>query len=345
MTGEEYDLPGLVVAAFGLNTEELAVLKVLRPAAYPMIDCTGNFDLLLTRKPICVVLDPLALDKGQRDRLNAHMMGAEGPDSPIFLVTRDAEGPLYFPTLRVSMTARRDRTRSRIMKQLRETGIDPFFAFGFDTVMPVFMLNDGFVVLDITANTYERSAREVIRISAVWVADYECLDRFETLVHTDLPVSPEVTEDTGITGEMLSTAPSLLEALKMLGNWHGCDVLVAYNWEWFYPLLAHAEKQHGYQFDAGRIELDLRKLLLRLFPAYFARNPVDIDSAFRMISWRGGPNRPYCEKLAQLLIYALRYMRENCGIRSVTEILRLYQDNDLARSELKFQIQKGDKKT
>lgn len=342
MTGERYDLPGLVVAAFGLSSEELAVLKVLRPSVYPMVDCTDGFDLLLTRRPICVVLNPLALDEDQREQLNDHMLDTEGPDSPIFLVTQDAGDLLAFPTLRVSLTARRDRIRSKVMKQLRETGIDPFFAFDYDTIMPIFVLNDGFVVLDIDTNTYDRAPREVIRISAIWVADFKCLDCFETLVHTDLPVSPDVTEETGITAEMLSNAPSLLEALKMLDGWHDPDVLVAYNWEWFYPLFTQVKEQYGYAFDADRIELDLRTLLLRLFPAYFSRTWVEIDSAIRMIPGGVRPNSSYCEKLAQMLVYSLKYMWESCDIRTVTDILRLYQDNDVARSELEFQ--KGGRK-
>lgn len=330
-------LPGLVVAAFGLSSEELAVLKILRPASYPMVDCTDNFDLLLTRRPICIVLNPLALDEGQQARLNGHMFDTEGPDSPIFLVTQDAEDILAFPTLRVSLTARRNRTRSKTIKQLRETDIDPFFAFDYDKIAPVFMLNDGFVVLDVDTNTYDRSLREIIRISATWVADFECLDRFETLVHTDLPVSPDVTEETGITNEMLSDVPSLLDALKMLGNWHCPDVLVAYNWKWIYPMLSSVQKQSGYAFEEGRIKLDLRRLLLRLFPSWISRNSANIDSALRLVPWQVSINSSYCEKLAQLLIFALKYLWTGCDIHTVTDILQLYQDNDVTRSALKFQ--------
>jgi len=114
------DLPGLVVAAFGLSTEELTALKILRPSFYPMVDCTEDFELLLTRRPICIVLNPAALDEEQRERLNEHMWT---PDGPVFLVTRDAEGILSFPTLCVNLTARQDRVRSRIMKQLKETDV------------------------------------------------------------------------------------------------------------------------------------------------------------------------------------------------------------------------------
>ena len=335
MIGEGSRLPGLVVAAFGLSSEELAVLKVLRPASYPMVDCTDNFDFLLTRRPICIVLNPLALTEEQQARLNDHMFDTKGPDSPIFLVTQDAEDILAFPTLRVSLTARRNRTRFRVMKQLRETDIDPFFAFDYDKIAPVFVLNDGFVVLDVDTNTYDLSLREVIRISAIWVADFECLDRFETLVHTDLPVSPDVTEETGITNEMLSNAPSLLDALKMLGSWHGCDVLVAYNWKWMYPLLSPVQKQSGYAFDEGRIKLDLQRLLLRLFPAWFSKNSMNIDSALRLVPWYVSANSSYCEKLAQQLIFALKYLWTSCDIHTVTDILQLYQDNDLTRSILR----------
>ncbi|MBD5154976.1 MAG: hypothetical protein HDT15_07905 [Oscillibacter sp.] len=337
MIGEGSRLPGLVVAAFGLSPEELAVLKILRPACYPMVDCTDNFDLLLTRRPICIVLNPLALDEGQQAQLNDHMFDTEGPDSPIFLVTQDAEDILAFRTLRVSLTARRNRTRSKVIKQLRDTSIDPFFAFDYDKVAPVFVLNDGFVVLYVDTNTYDLSLREIIRISAIWVADFECLERFETLVHTDLPVFPDVTEETGITNEMLSNAPSLSDALKMLGSWHSLDVLAAYNWKSIYSLLSPVQKQSGYAFDEGRIKLDLRRLLLRLFPAWFSRNSVNIDSALRLVPWYVSANSSYCEKLAQLLILALKYLWTTCDIHTVTDILQLYQDNDLARATLKSQ--------
>lgn len=299
------ELPGLVVAAFGLSSEELTALKILRPSFYPMVNCTDDFELLLTRRPICIVLNPLALHDDQRERLNNHMatQGLE-PDSPIFLVTQDAEGILTFPALRVNLTARRDRTRSKIMRQLKETDIDPFFAFDYDKAAPPVALNDGFVVLNADMNTYARTPREIIRISAAHVADFAWVDRFETLVRASLPISRAVREDTGITSEKLSGAPSLAEALQMLDHWRSFSVvLAAYNWEYLSPLLTAVWEQYGYDFGKGRIKLDLRKLLLRIFPAYFSQNPMTIDSAAALIPWGISSHSSYCEKLTELLIF------------------------------------------
>lgn len=336
------DLPGLVVAAFGLSSEELTALKILRPSSYPMINCTDNFELLLTKRPICIVLNPLALNEKQREQLNDYMLRRRREaDSPIFLATQDAEDILTFPALHVSLTARRDRTRSKIMKQLKETDIDPFFAFDYSKAAPAIALNDGFVVLDADMNTYARTSREIIRISAAYVADFKCADRFETLVHTSLPISRAVKEDTGITNEKLSGAPSLLEALQMLDNWHSFNVvLAAYNWEYLSPVLSAVREQYEYDFGKDRVKLDLRKLLLRMFPAYFSQNYIDINSAAALIPWRISSHGSYCEKLTELLIFALRNLRQNSDIHMVADIFQLYQDNDFARTNLKIQ-QKG----
>lgn len=326
------NLPGLLVAAFGLSSEELTALKILRPSFYPMVDCTDDFGLLLTRRPICIVLNPAALDVEQRERLNEHMWT---PDGPVFLVTQDAKGILSFPTLRVGLTARRDRVRSKVMKQLKETDIDPFFAFGRERSAASIMLNDGFIVLDADMNTYARAPKEIIRISAAYVAGFECLDRFETLVRAGLPVSRGVTEDTGITDGSLSGAPSLAEALQRLDNWHSFDVaLAAYNWEHLAPSLSAVRERFGYEFGEGRVKLDMRKLLLRMFPAYFSQNHMDIDSAMGLIPWGTRPHGSWCEKLTDLLIFMLRCLRQDCDIHSVADILRLYRDNDLSRSNL-----------
>lgn len=334
----EESLPGLVVAAFGLNAEELTSLKILRPAIYPMVDCTGDFGLLLTKRPICIVLNPLALHEKQREQLNRHMLGGDGPlYAPIVLVTQDAEGILAFPTLRVGLTARRDRIRSRIIKQLKETDIDPFYAFSCEKSALSNMLNDGFVVLSADMNTYARTHREIIRISAVRVAGFACTDHFETLVRTHLPISPAVRKDTGITDEKLADAPSPLKALQMLDGWYGLDAtLVAYNWDFLAPQLSAVWEQDGYDFGRGRVKLDLRKLLLRMFPAYFSQNHIDVDSAADLIPWGIDPRSPHHEKLAELLIFALRCLRRDSEIRSVADILLLYQDNDLSRFNLKF---------
>lgn len=326
------DLPGLLVAAFGLGPEELTALKILRPSFYPLVDCTDDFGLLLTRRPICIVLNPSALDEEQRGLLNGHMWQ---PDGPIVLVTRDAEESLPFPALRVDLTARRDRVRSRIMKQLKKTGIDPFFAFDREGFASSIMLNDGLVVLDADMNTYARAPREIIRISAAYVAGFECLDRFETLVRANLPVSRGVTEDTEITDESLSGAPSLAEALQMLDDRHGFDVaLAAYNWEHLAPSLSAVQERSGYDFGKGRVKLDMRKLLLRIFPAYFSQNHMDIDSAAKLIPWGIDLHGSWCEKLTDLLIFMLRYLLQDCDIRSVADILQLYRDNDLSRCNL-----------
>lgn len=326
------DLPGLLVAAFGLSPEELTALKILRPSFYPMVDCTDDFGLLLTRRPICIVLNPVALDGEQRDRLNEHMWT---PDGPVFLVTRDTEGILSFPTLCVNLTARQDRVRSRIMKQLKDTDVDPFFAFSRERSAASIMLNDGFIVLDADMNTYARAPKEIIRISAAYVAGFECLDRFETLVRAGLPVSRDVTEDTWLTDESLSGAPSLAEALQMLDNWRSFDVaLAAYNWEHLAPSLSAVRERFGYEFGEGRVKLDMRKLLLRMFPAYFSQNHMDIDSAMGLIPWWTGPHESWCEKLTDLFTFMLRYLWQDYGIRSVADILQLYRDNDLSRSNL-----------
>ena len=105
----------------------------------------------------------------------------------------------------------------------RERAMDILRKAQFPCLLPIdretgksHVLNDGFVVIDIETSGTDPKIHEIAKLSAVWVADFQVADRFETLVQIKRPMHRDAEKLTGITNEMLKDAPCIKEALQRL---------------------------------------------------------------------------------------------------------------------------------
>jgi len=94
-----------------------------------------------------------------------------------------------------------------------------------------------FVVVDVEAIAGKSIATRIIEIGACRVAHGEIVDHFETLVNAELALPPFIAALTGITDEMLATAPSFSAIAESWLNFAGDAVLAAHNADFDVTLL------------------------------------------------------------------------------------------------------------
>src|SRR5687768_11642689 len=94
-----------------------------------------------------------------------------------------------------------------------------------------------FVVVDVEATHERRTPARIIEIGAYRVRGGEILDKFETLINPEAVVPRFLTNLTGISTEMLLTAPKFAEVADEWLDFIGDAVLVAHNANFDLPLL------------------------------------------------------------------------------------------------------------
>ncbi len=123
-----------------------------------------------------------------------------------------------------------------------------------------------FVVLDIEAMSIAAHTPRIIDLAAYRVRAGTILDDFQTLINPGNPVSGFISAFTGITNDMLSTAPPFAEVAHSWLDFAGDAVLVAHNATFDVPLLNQ---------EIGRV-----------FPGYRMRNAelCTVNLARRIVS-------------------------------------------------------------
>lgn len=88
---------------------------------------------------------------------------------------------------------------------------------------------DKFIVLDIETTGLNSLFCEIIEVSALKVDSGNIVEKFSTLIKPDDEVEDFITELTGITNEMLKTAPKFQDIEKDLRNFLGNEIIVGHN--------------------------------------------------------------------------------------------------------------------
>ena len=86
-----------------------------------------------------------------------------------------------------------------------------------------------FVVIDVEAIAGKSRPTRIIELGACRVTGGRIVDQFETLVNPDLPLPPFISTLTGITEEMLATAPPFSGIAEQWLDFAGDAVLAAHN--------------------------------------------------------------------------------------------------------------------
>lgn len=90
-------------------------------------------------------------------------------------------------------------------------------------------LDKDYVVFDIETTGLDPKYDEIIEISGVKVKDDKIIDSFSYLVKPTNPISPFITELTGISNEMVASSPSIDEVLPKFMDFIEDDILIGHN--------------------------------------------------------------------------------------------------------------------
>ena len=115
--------------------------------------------------------------------------------------------------------------------------------FYFDT--KYIKLKDAeFCIVDIETNGSDIERHQIIEIAALKIRDGEIIDRFESLVKTDI-INPIITEITGISAEDTQNAPELVEVMREFKKFLGKSVFVAHDVKFDYTFISDSMLKVG----------------------------------------------------------------------------------------------------
>lgn len=94
---------------------------------------------------------------------------------------------------------------------------------------PVYGILSDYVVLDTETTGLNAREGSIIEIGIVKVEDYEVTDTYSSFINPGEPVTPFITELTGITDEMLAGAPTVRQVLPEVLAFIGTKPVIAHN--------------------------------------------------------------------------------------------------------------------
>ena len=146
-----------------------------------------------------------------------------------------------------------------IYEASKKIGIKPIYgleAYIFDDENPVMasppdksIKDTTFVVVDIETTGLCFDADEIIEIGAVKILNNEIIDTFSSLVKPKRLVPTNIINLTGITNEMLKSAPSIEQVLPSFMEFLNDGIFVAHNAEFDSGFIRREASKHGFSFD------------------------------------------------------------------------------------------------
>ena len=223
----------------------------------------------------------------------------------------------------------------------KKIGIKPIYgieAYVFDDEFPVMIslpekpISDvTFVIVDIETTGLCFDGDEIIEIGAMKILNNEIIDRFSSFVKPCKSIPANIINLTGITNEMLRSAPPIDQVLPAFMEFLDDGVFVAHNAE----------------FDSGFIRREANKLGLSF------KNPVldtlalsrivfselknhRLNTLAKKLNIKMGSHHRAVDDAIQLLTYCKNYCRSNSkGIHNLAQINEVYKNSAKAH-QLKF---------
>jgi DNA polymerase III subunit alpha, Gram-positive type len=123
---------------------------------------------------------------------------------------------------------------------------------------------DSYIILDIETTGLSKYRHKITEIAAIKVENNKVVDEFQTLINPQRPIPTFITNLTGITNEMVQTAPTIDKIIPHFLSFVGDSVIVAHNATFDFGFIDHNAKIVGASFDNKK--LCTRKLANRLLP-------------------------------------------------------------------------------
>lgn len=88
---------------------------------------------------------------------------------------------------------------------------------------------NNYVVIDIETTGYDTKTDKIIELAALRIRDNRITDTFESLINPDIKIDKFISNLTGITNDMLKSAPHLYEKIKEFINFISNDIIIGHN--------------------------------------------------------------------------------------------------------------------
>lgn len=196
------------------------------------------------------------------------------------------------------------------------------------------MLGKPIVMLDFeTTGLSPDMGDRITEVAALRIADGRVVERFVSLVNCGVRIPPFITSLTGISQQMVDTAPPASEVLPQLLEFIGGDALSAHNASFDEKFLKAESARQGLAplHDATVCSLKLSRRVYPKLPSYkLGQLSGQLGIRFRSAAHRAESD---AEVAAEVLLHIGRHIAQRYGIASVDPAL-LVSVNKLAAAKV-----------
>ncbi len=301
------------VLTFGLTDTEMTSLSNSVPTGTVIVSCDNSFDDILTTPCNCIVFAPSKMNSTQKSQMNEIYKDEK---RILMLSVEDKKTRFKFPIHTINLAKNVTRPYKKLNSFLKS--IKFLCASNCDG----YMLNDGFVVVDVETTGLDRKEDELIFLSAVRVANMEIVDTFEMLIKPTKPIPKEIEDLCEITNEMVASAASAETAVSKLIDWIGMDVIVTYNMGFIDDFLNPVLQKLGYEVNT-KPRLNLLNLIRKLYANQLFSTPSRLTMCASAIGI-DITETPCYKREAVVLTNILLRLRKEYELRAVSDLKKLY---------------------
>ena len=313
ITGEVLNETFNKVLTYGLTTEETQCLSKSVVEGITILSCDNSFEDILTTPCNCIVFAPSKMNAMQKAQMNE----IYDEEKRILMLSVESHKTKFrFPTHTINLAQNINRPHKKLNSFFESVTI-PCLSNGDG-----YMLNDGFVVVDVETTGLDKEADELIFVSAVRIANYKINDTFEMLIKPTKPIPKEIEDLCEITNEMVSYAESADVVVKKLIEFIGLDVIVTYDRGFIDDFLSPLLRKIGYEINT-KPRLNLFYLARKLY----GNQLFSLPSRLTMCAPAIGidiTEIPSKFHEAEVLINILLHLRNEYELRAVSELEKLY---------------------
>ncbi len=167
-----------------------------------------------------------------------------------------------------------------------------------------------YVVVDTETTGLSPQSDSIIELAAIYVRDDKIEDSFSSLINPHRLVSPFISQLTGITNQMLSTAPDIHPVLTDFLRFVNGHVVIGHNVNFDINFIYESTVRIlGVPFTNDF--LDTMRMSRRLFPQYRHHKLIDLVQRFDIGSSTAHRALLDAEQTYECYVYMKRYVCEN----------------------------------
>ncbi|MFR5048695.1 MAG: exonuclease domain-containing protein [Faecalispora sporosphaeroides] len=198
------------------------------------------------------------------------------------------------------------------------------------------LLPSSYTVIDLETTGLDPQWNDIIEFGALRVEDSVVVDRFSSLVNPGYEIDDFITELTGITNEMLSTAPDINNVLQKFLDFIGDSIVIGHNVNFdinfiYDTCIEILHKPFKNNF------IDTMRLSRRLFPQERHHRLCDLIDRFCVSDTIEHRALADAEQTNRCYLYMKQYMEDNgFDIKSILPTKNTFSAKDIQASTNEF---------